>query len=191
MLKSKKLLQILIRSLSPEITYKKPQNNYISTRHFSRGRHFILFYSEVHMKNKKERKGEIPVSNGAHHPNSQPHFLFSSPSPPPPFLSQLKLGSADFRLLTNLALVMEKVPPKSHKINLERLTWTKHERLTTASLIRGWVPETSRSFHYWQPAPRWRLLPWLANPGNPTMSSHAKPKDFELSAISTEKWGSW
>ena len=37
----------------------------------------------------------------------------------------------------------------------------------------GWVPETSRSFHYWQPAPRWRLLPWLANPGNPTMSPHA------------------
>ena len=83
MLKSKKLLQILIRSLSPEITYKKPQNNYISTRHFSRGRHFILFYPEVHMKNKRERKGEIPVSNGAHHPNSQSRFLFSSPSPPP------------------------------------------------------------------------------------------------------------
>ena len=73
------------------------------------------------MKNKRERKGEIPVSNGAHHPNSQSRFLFSSPSPPP-FLPQLKLGSADFRALTNLALVMEKVPPKSHKINLERLT---------------------------------------------------------------------
>ena len=146
MLKSKKLLQILIRSLSPEITYKKPQNNYISTRHFSWGRHLILFYSEVHMKNKRERKGEIPVSNGAHHPNSQPRFLFSSPSPP--FLPQLKLGSANFRALTNLAFVMVKMPPKSHKISHERLTWTKHERLTTASLIRGWVPETSRSFHY-------------------------------------------
>ena len=36
----------------------------------------------------------------------------------------------------------------------------------------GWVPETSRSFHYWQPVPRWRLLPWLANPGNSAMSSH-------------------
>ena len=42
----------------------------------------------------------------------------------------------------------------------------------TASLSGGWVPETSRSFHYWQPVPRWRLLPWLANPGNSTMSSH-------------------
>jgi len=36
------------------------------------------------------------------------------------------------------------------------------------------VPETSRSFHYWQPAPRWRPLPWLANPGNPAMSPHTE-----------------
>ena len=36
--------------------------------------------------------------------------------------------------------------------------------LTNASQSGGWVPETSRCFHYWQPAPRWRLLPWLANP---------------------------
>ena len=36
--------------------------------------------------------------------------------------------------------------------------------LTTASQSGGWVPETSRSFHYWQPAPIWRPLPWLANP---------------------------
>jgi len=34
------------------------------------------------------------------------------------------------------------------------------------------VPETSRSFHYWQSVPRWRLLPWLENPGNPAMSPH-------------------
>jgi len=32
--------------------------------------------------------------------------------------------------------------------------------LTTASLKEGWVPEAFRSFHYWQPAPRWRPLPW-------------------------------
>ena len=38
----------------------------------------------------------------------------------------------------------------------------------------GWVPETSRSFHYWQPAPRWRLLPWQANPDNPGMSAHVE-----------------
>ena len=31
------------------------------------------------------------------------------------------------------------------------------------------MPDTSRSFHYWQPAPRWRLFPWLGNPGNPAM----------------------
>ena len=41
---------------------------------------------------------------------------------------------------------------------------------------RFWVPETSRSFHYWHPAPRWRLPPWLANPGNPAMSPHAEGK---------------
>ena len=34
------------------------------------------------------------------------------------------------------------------------------------------MPETSRSFHYWQPAPRWRLPLWLTNPGNPAMSPH-------------------
>ena len=33
---------------------------------------------------------------------------------------------------------------------------------------------TSRCFHYLQPAPRWRLFPWLANPGNPAMSPHAE-----------------
>jgi len=32
------------------------------------------------------------------------------------------------------------------------------------------MPETSRSFNYWQPVPRWGLLPWLANPDNPAMS---------------------
>ena len=43
-------------------------------------------------------------------------------------------------------------------------------KLTTATVSGGWVPETSRSFHYWQPAPRWRPLPWLVNPSNPPMS---------------------
>jgi len=36
------------------------------------------------------------------------------------------------------------------------------------------VPEISRSFHYWQRAPRWRPLPWLASPGNPALSPHAE-----------------
>ena len=39
--------------------------------------------------------------------------------------------------------------------------------LTTKLLRGGWVPETSRSLHCWNPAPRCRLLPWLANPENP------------------------
>ena len=29
------------------------------------------------------------------------------------------------------------------------------------------MPETSRGFHNWQPAPRWKPFPWLANPVNP------------------------
>ena len=50
----------------------------------------------------------------------------------------------------------------------------KWMELTAASLSGGWVPETSRSFHYWQPAPRWRPLPWLASPGNPAISPHVE-----------------
>ena len=34
------------------------------------------------------------------------------------------------------------------------------------------MSEISWSFHYWQPAPRFRLLPWLANPGEPAMSPY-------------------
>ena len=34
--------------------------------------------------------------------------------------------------------------------------------------------ETSRRFHYWQPAPRWRTLPWLVNPENPAMCPHTE-----------------
>ena len=45
--------------------------------------------------------------------------------------------------------------------------------LTTASLSGSWVPDLSRNFHYWQPAPRLRPLPWLANPGKPAMSPQA------------------
>ena len=50
-------------------------------------------------------------------------------------------------------------------------------KITTASLRGGWMPNTSRSFHYWQPAPRWRLHRWLAKPGKPAMSPHAHPED--------------
>ena len=31
--------------------------------------------------------------------------------------------------------------------------------------MEGWVPEISRSFHYWQPAPRWRPLSYLKEGG--------------------------
>ena len=43
----------------------------------------------------------------------------------------------------------------------------KKVQLTTALLSGGWVPKIPRSFHYWQPAPRWRWLSWLENPGDP------------------------
>ena len=46
--------------------------------------------------------------------------------------------------------------------------------LTTTSLHGGRIPETSRSLYYCQPAPIWRLLPWLANPGNPAKSPQAR-----------------
>ena len=36
------------------------------------------------------------------------------------------------------------------------------------------MPGTSRRSHYRQPAPTWRLLPWLANPGNRAMSTHTE-----------------
>jgi len=47
------------------------------------------------------------------------------------------------------------------------------------------VPERSRRFHYWQPAPRWRQLPWLANPGNPAMTHHTEGE--ETSTCHTDK----
>ena len=51
------------------------------------------------------------------------------------------------------------------------------KQVTTASLCRGWVPETSCSFHYWQSAPRRRLYQWLAtSDDNPTMSLQASEK---------------
>ena len=62
------------------------------------------------------------------------------------------------------------------------------------------MPETSRSFHYWQPAPRFRLLPRLANPGNPVMSPHIGKGNRHLShwidsrkreGISGEKLPGW
>ena len=53
------------------------------------------------------------------------------------------------------------------------------------------MPETSRSFYYWQPAPRWRLLPWLANPGNPAMSPRTEgEKTGTLHTDKTEGQGS-
>ena len=37
--------------------------------------------------------------------------------------------------------------------------------------VEAGYQRSSRSFHCWHPAPRYRLFPWLANPGNPAMSS--------------------
>ena len=52
---------------------------------------------------------------------------------------------------------------------------------TTASQSGVWVPQTSRSFYYWQPVPRWRLLPLLANLGTPAMSPHTRKGNRYLS----------
>ena len=51
----------------------------------------------------------------------------------------------------------------------------------------------SRSFHYWQPAPRWRPLPWLANPGKPAMSPHTEGEDRDMSLGGTveKREGNW
>ena len=48
--------------------------------------------------------------------------------------------------------------------------------LTSTLLSGGWVPETPRSFHHWQPASRWRLHQWWAKPDNPAMSPYAPKK---------------
>jgi len=39
------------------------------------------------------------------------------------------------------------------------------------------VPETSRGFHQWQPAPGWRLPRWLAHSGNPVMNPIQKGEE--------------
>ena len=38
------------------------------------------------------------------------------------------------------------------------------------------MPKASRSFHYWQPAPRWSPLPLLANPGYTAMGGRRREK---------------
>lgn len=44
--------------------------------------------------------------------------------------------------------------------------------LTAESQSGGWVPWTSTGYHYWQPAPRWRLRLMAGNPGQ---LSHTPP----------------
>ena len=51
------------------------------------------------------------------------------------------------------------------------------------------MPETSRSFHYWQPAPRWQLSPWLSNPGNPAMSPQGRKRNRHPSHCGTVERG--
>ena len=54
-----------------------------------------------------------------------------------------------------LMMSLTSISPSSHVRN-EQLDLKPS--LTTVLQSGGWVTETSRSFHYWQPAPRWRLL---------------------------------
>ena len=48
-----------------------------------------------------------------------------------------------------------------------------NKHLTTALQSGGWVPETSRSFHYSQPAPSWRPLLYVGKSRQP---SHGHPR---------------
>ena len=52
--------------------------------------------------------------------------------------------------------------------------WVLHfYSLSNWLLSAGWVPETPRSFQYWQPAPSdMDTAPMAHNPGNPAMSPH-------------------
>jgi len=59
--------------------------------------------------------------------------------------------------------------------------------LTTVLQNGIWVTETSRSLNYWQPAPRWKLLPGLANPGKPAMSPHTEEKPAPVTLIIQRK----
>ena len=45
------------------------------------------------------------------------------------------------------------------------------------------MPKKPRNFHYWQPAPSWRPLPWLVNHGNQAMSPHT---EWETGTCHTE-----
>ena len=57
---------------------------------------------------------------------------------------------------------------KCHQV-IDGLLQTKFKPLSNAEV--GCL-RTSDGFQYWQPAPKWRPLPWLANAGNPAMSPH-------------------
>ena len=50
------------------------------------------------------------------------------------------------------------------------------------------MPETSRSFNYWQAAPRWRPFPWLGNPGIPAMSTHAEGGKKQALVALIKEW---
>lgn len=59
--------------------------------------------------------------------------------------------------------------------------------LTTVLQNGIWVTETSRSFHYWQRTPIWKLLPGLVNPGNPAMSPTQKGRRALVTLITQWK----
>ena len=59
--------------------------------------------------------------------------------------------------------------------------------LTSVWLCGGWVPETSWTFCYWQPAPRWRLYRWWAKPDNPAMHPMPLRRQTPVTLISGGK----
>ena len=54
------------------------------------------------------------------------------------------------------------------------------------------MPETTRSFHYWQPAPRGRSLQWQADPVNSAMSPHTDGETGAChTALTVERGREW
>ena len=78
---------------------------------------------------------------------------------------------------TSSTLTKDLTPGKRSASLGSTALWQEIKQLRrTHWVCGGWVLETSRSYHYWEPAPRWGPHRWLAKPGNPAMSPHALDK---------------
>ena len=89
-------------------------------------------------------------------------------------IQYIHVFAADFTFTFTSKQLEKKWRPDLHLWEAKKSSRLIFLVLTTVSQSGGWVPDTSRSFHYWQPAPRWSTLPWLTNPGNAAMRPHAE-----------------